>query len=77
MAAFNEGMVKHGNLVPGSTRCYYCGEVSVLLRGGIPLCRICAEARSSLDKAGSAEVPLKESAEGLVDSHEHLGVKRD
>ena len=77
MATLIEGMVKHGNLVPGSTRCYHCGEIAALLRGGRPLCRVCAEAKSSLDKTGSTEVPLKESAEGLADAHRPFGVNRD
>lgn len=69
-------MVKHGNLVPGESRCYYCGEVSDRLLGGVPVCRVCADARRSLDKVGSVEVPLKEIAEGLSGSHD-AEVKRD
>lgn len=69
MATDSGSMVKHGNLVPGASRCYYCGEVSEQLRGGIPLCRVCAEARESLDKEGSREVPLKEVSDDLARAH--------
>jgi len=69
LAIDNGPMVKHGNLVSGASRCYYCGEVSDRLMGGIPLCRVCSGAREALDKKGSREVPLKEVSDDLARAH--------
>ena len=57
-----DGMMKHGDLKAGDTRCNYCSQPSAIVIGKTPFCADHAEAAH---KTAEDEVSLKGSAENL------------
>jgi hypothetical protein len=60
-----KGMVKHGNVVVGDTRCDVCGSLASSVGGGKAFCR-----EHMGTKRAEADDPLKGAGERLAGRHQ-------